>query len=83
MEDERKELTEVLIFDKEYKVADLSDQIKLTFNALQRMEQEAQEASYQSVKANSAVQFQATALKKMLDKDKDVSEPEIGEVSEV
>jgi len=46
-----------------------------SFVAIQRMDKEAQEANYQAVKAQSAVEFQKQQLKTMIAEDKIKPEP--------
>ena len=69
MSNEQNEIEEVTIFDKVYKTANLTPRVAQSFVAIQRMDKEAQEANYQSVKAASAVEFQKQQLKTMLEED--------------
>ena len=79
---EQQELKEVTIFDEVYKVENLTNRVTQSFVAIQRMDKEAQEANYQSVKAASAVEFQKQQLKTMIEEDKIQSEPVVEAVEE-
>ena len=83
MEDERKEITEVTMFDKVYKTENLTPRVTQSFVAIQRMDKEAQEANYQSVKAASAVEFQKQQLQNFLEEDKIEAEADTIEEAEV
>ena len=72
---EKQELKEVTIFDEVYKVENLTNRVTQSFVAIQRMDKEAQEANYQAVKAQSAVEFQKEQLKAMIVEDKINAEP--------
>ena len=78
---EQQEIKEVTLFDEVYKVENLTNRVVQSFVAIQRMDKEAQEANYQSVKAASAVEFQKQQLKTMIEEDKIQSEPVV-EVAE-
>ena len=69
MSNEQNEIKEVTIFDEVYKTENLTPRVAQSFVAIQRMDKEAQEANYQSVKAASAVEFQKQQLKTMLEED--------------
>ena len=69
MSNEKKEVTEVTMFDKVYKTENLTPRIAQSFVAIQRMDEEAQEANYQAVKAASAVEFQKQQLQTMIEED--------------
>ena len=79
---EQNEITEVTIFEKVYKTENLTPRVAQSFVAIQRMDKEAQEANYQSVKAASAVEFQKQQLKTMIAEDKIQSEPKVEAVEE-
>tara|TARA_R100000541_G_scaffold44390_1_gene51502 strand:+ start:396 stop:662 length:267 start_codon:yes stop_codon:yes gene_type:complete len=79
---EQQEIKEVTIFDEVYKVENLTNRVTQSFVAIQRMDKEAQEANYQSVKAASAVEFQKQQLKTMIEEDKIQSEPKVEAVEE-
>ena len=79
---EQQEIKEVTIFDEVYKVENLTHRVTQSFFAIQRMDKEAQEANYQSVKAASAVEFQKQQLKAMIEEDKIQSEPKVEVVEE-
>ena len=79
---EQQEIKEVTIFDEVYKVENLTNRVTQSFVAIQRMDKEAQEANYQSVKAASAVEFQKQQLKTMIEEDKIQSEPVVEVVEE-
>ena len=79
---EQQEIKEVRIFDEVYKVENLTNRVVQSFVAIQRMDKEAQEANYQSVKAASAVEFQKQQLKTMIEEDKIQSEPKVEAVEE-
>tara|TARA_R100000544_G_C2210437_1_gene51623 strand:- start:552 stop:818 length:267 start_codon:yes stop_codon:yes gene_type:complete len=79
---EQQEIKEVTIFDEVYKVENLTNRVTQSFVAIQRMDKEAQEANYQSVKAASAVEFQKQQLKTMIEEDKIQSEPVVEAVEE-
>ena len=83
MEDERKEIKEVTMFDKVYKTESLTPRVTQSLIAIQRMDTEAQEANYQSVKANSAVEFQKQQLKSFIEEDKIEAEADTIEEAEV
>ena len=57
------------------KVENLTNRVTQSFVAIQRMDKEAQEANYQAVKAQSAVEFQKEQLKAMIVEDKINAEP--------
>ena len=69
MSNEQKEVTEVTMFDKVYKTENLTPRIAQSFVAIQRMDEEANEANYQAVKAASAVEFQKQQLQTMIEED--------------
>jgi hypothetical protein len=69
MSNEQKEVTEVTMFDKVYKTKNLTPRITQSFVAIQRMDEEANEANYQAVKAASAVEFQKQQLQTMIEED--------------
>ena len=69
MSNEQNEIKEVTIFDLVYKTENLTPRVAQSFVAIQRMDKEAQEANYQSVKAASAVEFQKQQLKTMIEED--------------
>jgi len=71
---EQQEIKEVTIFGKIYKIENLTNRVVGTFVAVQRLQKEAEEANYQSVKVSSACEFQQTALKNMIEEDKIQSE---------
>ena len=79
---EQQKIKEVTIFDEVYKIENLTNRVTQSFVAIQRMDKEAQEANYQSVKAASAVEFQKQQLKTMIEEDKIQSEPEVEAVEE-
>jgi len=79
---EQQEIKEVTLFDEVYKVENLTNRVVQSFVAIQRMDKEAQEANYQSVKAASAVEFQKQQLKTMIEEDKIQSEPKVEVVEE-
>ena len=79
---QQQEPKEVTIFGKVYKVENLTNRVLGTFVAVQRMQKEAEEANYQSVKVSSASEFQQTALKNMIEEDKIQSEPKVEAVEE-
>ena len=83
MEDERKEVTEVTMFDKVYKTENLTPRVTQSFVAIQRMDKEAQEANYQSVKAASAVEFQKQQLQNFIKEDKIEAEADTIEEADV
>ena len=74
---QQQEPKEVTIFGKVYKVENLTNRVIGTFVAVQRMQKEAEEANYQSVKVSSACEFQQTALKNMIEEDKIQSESKV------
>jgi hypothetical protein len=78
MSNEQKEVTEITMFEKVYKTENLTPRITQSFVAIQRMDKEAQEANYQSVKAASAVEFQKQQLKTMIEEDEIVAEESEG-----
>ena len=79
---EQQKIKEVTIFDEVYKIENLTNRVTQSFVAIQRMDKEAQEANYQSVKAASAVEFQKQQLKTMIEEDKIQSEPKVEAVEE-
>ena len=72
---EQQEIKEVTLFDEVYKVENLTNRVVQSLAAIQRMDKEAQEANYQSVKAASSVEFQKQQLKVMIEEDKIKPEP--------
>ena len=78
MSNEQKEVTEITMFEKVYKTENFTPRITQSFVAIQRMDKEAQEANYQSVKAASAVEFQKQQLKTMIEEDEIVAEESEG-----
>ena len=73
---EQNEITEVTIFEKVYKTEKLTPRVAQSFVAIQRMDKEAQEANYQSVKAASAVELQKQQLQTMIEEDEITPEME-------
>jgi hypothetical protein len=67
---EQKEITEITMFEKVYKVADCTQRVLSTFSTVKRMEQDAAESNYKAVKDNSAVAFQKEQLQKLIEEDK-------------
>ena len=78
MSNEQQEVKEITMFDKVYKTENLTPRITQSFVAIQRMDKEAQEANYQSVKAASAVEFQKQQLQTMIEEDEIVAEESEG-----
>jgi hypothetical protein len=78
MSNEQQEVKEITMFDKVYKTENLTPRITQSFIAIQRMDKEAQEANYQSVKAASAVEFQKQQLQTMIEEDEIVAEESEG-----
>ena len=74
MSNEQQEVKEITMFDKVYKTENLTPRVVQSFVAIQRMDKEAQEANYQSVKAASAVEFQKQQLQTMIEEDEIVEE---------
>ena len=74
MSNEQQEVKEITMFDKVYKTENLTPRVVQSFVAIQRMDKEAQEANYQSVKAASAVEFQKQQLQTMIKEDEIVAE---------
>ena len=78
MSNEQQEVKEITMFDKVYKTENLTPRVVQSFVAIQRMDKEAQEANYQSVKAASAVEFQKQQLQTMIEEDEIVAEESEG-----
>jgi len=67
---EQKEITEITMFEKTYKVEDCTQRVLETFSIVKRMEHDAAESNYKAVKDNSAVAFQKEQLQKLIEEDK-------------
>jgi hypothetical protein len=78
MSNEQQEVKEITMFDKVYKTENLTPRVVQSFVAIQRMDKEAQEANYESVKAASAVEFQKQQLQTMIEEDEIVAEESEG-----